>query len=123
MVVEIYFGHQPRRARNFALSPDFFNMISFHWNFSGAKAAHELGLKFHSFHEGMKDLGGISGHGLESQIKVCCNYSVINLNIDQVFQPGPFYLLSTLCSRLLGDNERHDQIDDRYAAEAREERQ
>lgn len=35
--------------------PDFFDMLSFDWNFSSAKAERELGLKFHTFHKGMKE--------------------------------------------------------------------
>jgi nucleoside-diphosphate-sugar epimerase len=35
--------------------PDFFDMISFDWNFSSAKAERELGWKFHTFRDGMKE--------------------------------------------------------------------
>lgn len=35
--------------------PDFLDMISFDWNFSSAKAEHELGWKFHTFCNGMKE--------------------------------------------------------------------
>jgi nucleoside-diphosphate-sugar epimerase len=33
--------------------PDFFDMISFDWNFSSAKAKRELGVKFHTFRDGL----------------------------------------------------------------------
>jgi dihydroflavonol-4-reductase len=35
--------------------PDFFEMISFDWNFSSAKAERELGMKFHRFKDGIAE--------------------------------------------------------------------
>jgi nucleoside-diphosphate-sugar epimerase len=40
---------------NSLFPPDFFDMIRYDWNFSSAKAERELGWKFHSFRDGMKE--------------------------------------------------------------------
>lgn len=45
-----------RTLRGTSLFPlEFLDMISFNWNFSSAKAERELGMKFHTFHDGMKE--------------------------------------------------------------------
>jgi nucleoside-diphosphate-sugar epimerase len=45
-----------RVLRGTSLFPsEFLDMINFDWNFSSAKAKRELGWKFHTFHDGMKE--------------------------------------------------------------------
>jgi nucleoside-diphosphate-sugar epimerase len=40
---------------NSPFPPDFFDMIGFNWCFSSARAERELGVKFHSFKDGLAE--------------------------------------------------------------------